>query len=85
MFKLKLVYKSDNSTDGEYIEHESSHSTIDEAIEEANEIAFDNTGFNLETWSCLASFGEEGGLYCYYPNEGDFSNRYAIRIFRVHE
>lgn len=37
MFKLKLVHKSDN---GEYIEHESHHPTLDEATEEANDIAF---------------------------------------------
>lgn len=83
MFKLKLVYKSDNAKNGEYTEHESTHKTLDEATDEANDIAFDATGFNLETWKYVASFGEEGGLYYYYPVDGDRSIKYAIRIFRL--
>lgn len=83
MFKLKLVQKSDTSDNGEYTEHESTYGTLDDAIEEANDIAFDHTGFNLETWKYVASFGEEGGLYYFYPVEGDQSIKYALRIFRL--
>ncbi|AKJ73430.1 metallo beta-lactamase family protein [Salmonella phage 41] len=56
MFKLKLVHKSDN---GEYIEHESHHATYDEAVEEADDIAFSTTGFGIEAWKYVASFGEK--------------------------
>lgn len=80
MFKLKLVHKSDN---GEYIEHESHHTTLDEASEEANDIAFSTTGFGLEAWKYVASFGEEGGLYYFYPVDGDPTIKYALRIFRT--
>ncbi|QGZ16271.1 hypothetical protein Hena1_00950 [Erwinia phage Hena1] len=85
MFKLKLVHKSDTSDNGEYLEHESTHKTLDEATDEANDIAFDNTGFNLENWKYVASFGDEGGLYYFYPVDGNRSIKYAIRIFRLFE
>ncbi len=80
MFKLKIVYKSDN---GEYIEHESHHKTLDEATEEANDKAFSTTGFGIEAWKYVASFGEEGGLYYFYPDGPESVNKYAIRIFRT--
>ncbi|AKI28561.1 hypothetical protein 18India_60 [Salmonella phage 18-India] len=56
MFKLKLVHKSDN---GEYLEHESHHPTLDEATEEADDIAFTTTGYGIEAWKYVASFGEK--------------------------
>lgn len=80
MFKLELIYKS---TNGEYTEHESHHSSIDEAIDEANDVAFSTIGYNLESWQLIASFGEEGFLYYFYPFDGDTSTKYTIRIFRT--
>lgn len=80
MFKLKLVYKTDN---GEYVEHESNHRELDEATDEADEIAFSTTGFGIEAWKYVASFGEEGGLYYFYPNDEDLTIKYALRIFRT--
>lgn len=80
MFKLKLVHKSDN---GEYIEHESHHKTIEDANEEADDIAFSTTGFGIEAWEHVASFGEEGELYYFYPVDGDSTIKYALRIFRT--
>lgn len=80
MFKLKMVLKSDN---GEYVEHESFHKTHDDALEEADDVAFSTTGFGIESWKYIASFGEEGGLYYFYPIEGISTTKYVIRILRA--
>ena len=79
MFNLKLVYKTDNE---EYVENESTHRNYDDAIDEANEIAFSTTGFNLETWKHVASFGEDGGLFYFYPIEDNRTVKYVLRVLK---
>lgn len=79
MFNTKLVYKSD---DEEYIENESNHLTLDDAFYEANEVAFSTTGFNLETWKHVASFGEDGGLFYFYPIDGNRAVKYVMRVLK---
>lgn len=80
MFKLKLIYKNYN---GESIDHESNYPTLDEATEEANDLAFSTTGFGIEAWEHVACFGEEGSLYYFYPNDSDRTTKYALKLFRT--
>lgn len=79
-FKLKLIFKTDS---GDYTEHESSHISFDDAIDEANEVAFSTVGFNIESWQEIGNFDDIGKLYVFYPNDEDKTTRYVLRIFRT--
>lgn len=76
-FKLKLIFKTDS---GDYTEHDSDHATIEDALDEANEVAFSTVGFNLESWQTVGNFEDFGKLYVYYPNDDDRTTRYLIKI-----
>lgn len=77
MYRLILTFRSDNE---EYVEHESEHNDISEILEEANDLAFFTTGFELESWENVANFGKEGRLFYYYPIIGNTTTKYVLRF-----
>lgn len=76
-YKLKIIFKTDS---GDYTEHESFHTSLDDAFDEANEVAFSTVGFNLESWNEIANFDELGKLYVFYPNDEDKTTRYVLKV-----
>lgn len=79
-FKLSLSFVT---PDGPFIEHESKHTSYEDAIEEADEVAFGTVGYPIENWnSNPLDFGEGNKLFVYYPNEEDKSSRYRLAITR---
>lgn len=53
--------------------------SLEEALEEADEIAFRTVGFPIEDWKAL-DFGNGNRLYSFCPNEEDKSSRYKLSI-----
>lgn len=77
-FKLTLNYVTPDDT---FLEHESRHPSFDEALDEADEVAFNNVGFPLESWNNDAiDFGNGNKLFVYHPNEDDKTSRYRLSI-----
>lgn len=77
-FKITLSLVTSEYTSEE---QESYVSTLEDAIEEANDIAFTSVGFSLDYWK-VVDFGDGNRLYSYTPNEIDTSRRYKISILK---
>lgn len=77
-FKLTLNYVTTEDT---FLEHESIHSSHESALEEADDVAFQNVGFPLEDWgSSPLDFGNGNVLFVFYPNEVDKTSRYRLSV-----
>jgi len=55
---------------------------LDDAMEEADEMAFRSVGFPLEDWETV-DFGGSNILYVFYPNEEDRSTRVKITVVKT--
>ncbi|QYC52501.1 hypothetical protein [Salmonella phage SSBI34] len=77
-FKLSLSFVTPDINSLEHVEY---FPTFEDAIEEANEIAFTTVGYPLEDWKVL-DFGFESVLYSFCPNEADCSSRYKLTIVK---
>lgn len=78
-FSLKLSFVT---PEGSTEEHESTHPSIEDALEEGNELAFSSVGFSLEEWKKFAVDGELY-MFIYIPNEADRESRYRMTITEI--
>jgi hypothetical protein len=76
-FKLEISFVT---PDGLHPEHISHHYCFDDAYEEANDQAFKNVGFSMDSWDLGLDFGEGRMLYYFYPNDDDRTSRYRLTI-----
>ena len=80
-FKLTLSFITPEDT---FLEHESRWDSSEDAIEEANEIAFKFVGYPLEDWgSKPLDFGNGNCMFLFYPNEEDKTSRYRLMITEI--
>lgn len=75
-FKLLLNYITEEYTSEE---HCAEFNSLDDALEEADDVAFENVGFPLESWQSV-DFGDGNLLYFFYPNEEDRTTKYKLTI-----
>lgn len=75
-FKLTLDFISPDYTSEEHLE---TFCSLQDAVDEADDLAFKTVGFPLEDWKRL-DFGDGNQLYLYYPNEDDKVSRYKLSI-----
>lgn len=77
-FKLTLSYITSEYTSEESLSH---HLTQEDALEEADDLAFSTVGFPLEDWEFF-DFGDQNGFYIFYPNAEDKFSRYKLTILK---
>lgn len=80
-FRIHLAYITPDNISEEGC---SSHEDLDDALEEADELAFSTTGFPLEEWKHV-DFGDGNGLYSFYPNEEDKTSKYKLTVLSEEE
>lgn len=77
-FKLTLNFVTlDNTSE----EHLGTFPTLQDALDEADDLAFSTVGFPLENWKHV-DFGDGNSLYSFYPNEVDKTSRYKLTILK---
>lgn len=77
-YKLTLSFVTPDYTSEEHSEH---YPTLQDAIDDADDLAFSTVGFPLEDWQNV-DFGEGNHLYSFYPNEVDKTSRYKLAILK---
>lgn len=77
-FKLSLVFVTPDAVSEENCQQLPS---MEDALEEADDIAFSTVGYPLEDWD-FVDFGEGNQLYYFYPNEVDKTSRYKLTILK---
>lgn len=80
-FKLTLSFVTPDYTSEEHVER---FHSMQDAIEEADDLAFSTVGFPLEHWKKF-DFGDGNVLYSYHPNEVDSTSRYKLSILKEEE
>lgn len=75
-YKLTLSFVTPDIHSDEHTEY---FPSFQDALEEANDIAFSFVGFPIEDWKEV-DFGAGNRLYSYCPNESDYSSRYLLKI-----
>lgn len=77
-YKLTLSFVTPDYTSEEHSEH---YPTLQDAIDDADDLAFSTVGFPLEHWQSV-DFGDGNRLYSFYPNEVDKTSRYKLAILK---
>lgn len=77
-YKLTLNLVTPDYTSEENSER---YPTLQDALDDADDIAFNTVGFPLEDWQGV-DFGEGNHLYLFYPNEADKTSRYKLSILK---
>lgn len=80
-YKITLCFVTPDYTSEEHSER---FQSLQDAIEEADDLAFSTVGFPLEDWKKI-DFGEGNILYSYLPNEVDTTSRYKLSILKEEE
>ena len=80
-YKLTVSFVTPENTSEEY---SAEFSSLQDALDDADDVAFETVGFPLEDWK-FVDFGDANRLYVYYPNEEDMTSRYKLTILGVSE
>lgn len=75
-FKLTLNLVTADYTSED---HTSKYPSFQDALDEADDLAFNAVGFPLEDWEKV-DFGDGNQLHLFYPNEADKTSRYKLTI-----
>lgn len=76
LYKLTLNFITPEYTSEEHLEY---YPTLQDALDDADDLAFRTVGFPLEDWKSV-DFGEGNHLYSFYPNEADKASRYKLTV-----
>lgn len=77
-YKLTLNFVTPDNTSEEHLEN---YPTLQDALDDADDLAFKTVGFPLEDWQSV-DFGDGNILYSFYPNEVDKTSRYKLAILK---
>lgn len=77
-YKLTLSFITPDYTSEEHCEH---YPSFQDAIDDADDLAFSTVGYPLEDWSAI-DFGDGNHLYSFFPNEADTTSRYKLAILK---
>ena len=81
MYKLTLNFVTPDTNSEEHLEL---FPSLQDAVDEADDIAFNTVGYPLEDWKKI-DFGEGNLLYSFHPNEVDKTSRYKLAILKEEE